>query len=53
VSYRAEPWLLPGQLDASLFAVPLADPADPLAFLAGRNPFASFVLSDFRMMFGA
>jgi hypothetical protein len=29
-----------------------ADPAGPLAFLAGRRPLASFALRDFRMRFG-
>ena len=29
-----------------------ADPAGPLGFLAGRRPFASFTLREFRMSFG-
>jgi hypothetical protein len=31
----------------------LADPTGPLAFLAGRRPFTSFSLRDFRMTFGS
>ncbi|MCW2497348.1 acetoacetate decarboxylase family protein [Jatrophihabitans sp.] len=30
-----------------------ADPSGPLAFLAGRRPFASFTLRDFEMSFGS
>lgn len=30
-----------------------ADPSGPLAFLAGRNPIASFTMRDFRMDFGS
>lgn len=30
-----------------------ADPDGPLAFLAGRKPFASFTMHDFRMTFGS